>query len=291
MPTDEGFSKRAGILKRVLEWVNQGWFEDHDSWMLFGNKGVIRVTGLTDGEIEELYDRSKPEHERAYQMSGDLRVYVGKVLDARRTSLNRQPPKAVVRGLENSADMEPGPDWRAREDLDPSEAADYLDAAYSSELIGKLDEIVERAALLGPHEVDVTQVQQPICAYFKEVHGCFLYGFPVACAVLCRAILEAALRARYEPQKQGTTWRPSKDLPPEERRKSKILTLLDRALQEGILDGSRVEAGGNVKDAGDEAIHRLEDFRKCWGRDDQLRRLVEDTRKVLEDLYRATQAT
>ncbi|MBZ5671568.1 MAG: DUF4145 domain-containing protein [Acidobacteriia bacterium] len=291
MPTDEGSSKRAGILKRVLEWVNQDRFEDHDSWMLFGNKAVIRVTGLTDGETEELCERSKPEHEQAYQMSGDLRIYVGKVLDARRTSLNLQPPKAAVRGLENSADMEPGPDWRAREDLDPAEAADYLDAAYSSELIGKLDKIAERAILLGPHEVDVSQAPDPLRGYFKEVHNCFLYGFPIAGAVLCRALLEAALKAKYEARNQGTTWKPSKDLPPEERKQSKILKLLDRAQKERILDGSRVEAAENVKDAGDAAIHRPEDFQKCWGHDDQLRRLVEDTRKVLEDLYRATQAT
>jgi hypothetical protein len=212
------------------------------------------------------------------------------MLDERRTSLNPQPPKAVVRGLEDSADFEPGPDWRAMEEPGPAERVEDLDAHYSSELIGKLDKIVERAILLGPHEIDVSQSPAHLQDDFNEVHNCFFYDFSIACAVMCRALLEAALKAKYERKRQSTTWKPSKDLSPEERKYSTILRLLDRAQEDGILDGSRIEAAENVKDAGDAAIHRREQFQRHCGDEDQLRRLVEDTRKVLEDLYRDSQA-
>jgi hypothetical protein len=277
-PTDEGFSRRARILKRVLQWVNQDRFEDYDSWMLFGNRGAD-----TSGEQEELYKLSKPEDEPAYEILGDVQRDIGEMSAAKRTSLEPHPPKIL--GKEAPAD------WRNKQEPPLPDVVEYLDAHYSSELLGKLDKLVERAVLLGPHEVNVSQVHDPIRAYFKEVHNCFLYGLPIACAVLCRALLEAALKAKYEPQQQGTVWKSSKDLSRDERQRSTILRSLDRALQEGVLDGSRVEAGENVKEAGDEAIHRLGDFRKRWGSDEQLRRLVEDTRKVLEDSYRATHAT
>jgi hypothetical protein len=278
-PTDEGFSRRARILKRVLQWVNQDRFEDYDSWMLFGNRGAD-----TSGEQEELYERPKPEEEPACQMLGDILVDAGKVVDGRRTSLEGRPPRIL------GQDVVPA-DWRTMKERDPLAVAEALDATYSAEIVGKLETTVSRATLLAPHEVDACQAPAALRGYFKEVHNCFLYGFPIACAVLCRALLEAALTARFEPRKRRAMRKLSKDMSPEDRGKSTILRLLDRAQKKGILDGGRVEAGENVKDGGDAAIHRPEDFQKRWGDDDQLRRLVEDTRKVLEDLYRATHAT
>ena len=199
-PTDEVYSRRARILKRVLDWINQDKFQDLDSWMLFGNRSVYTVTDSENGEQEVLCEGNKPEDERVHQALGDLRVYDGKVLDARRTSLSPRSPKAVVRGLEDSADIEPGPDWRAMEEPNPTERAEDLDALYSSELIGKLDKIVERATSLDPHMVDACQIPDPnIRAYFEEAHRCYLYGFNAACAVMCRAILESALKARIDP--------------------------------------------------------------------------------------------
>jgi hypothetical protein len=277
--TDQDFSKRAGILKRVLAWVNRGWFADHYSWMLFGNRWVDTGSGQ-----EELHERSKPEDEPTYEALGDMQVDAGKIVDARRTSLEGRPPRIL------GQEVVPA-NWRAMQERDQLAVTELLDITYSAEIVGKLETIVHRASLLGPHEVDVSKAPDPLRGYFKEVHNCFLYGFPIACAVLCRALLETALKAQYERRNQRTTWKPSKDLPPDERKKSKILKLLDQAQKEGILDGSRVEAAENVKDAGDAAIHRPEDFQTCWGQEDQLQRLVEDTRKVLEDLYRGAQAT
>ena len=38
--------------------------------------------------------------------------------------------------------------------------------------------------------------------YFEEAHQCFLYGFPTATAMLCRAILDTCLTELLDPDKQ-----------------------------------------------------------------------------------------
>ena len=164
---------------------------------------------------------------------------------------------------------------------------DNLDGYYAVDVISKLERIVRLVAALEAVKTDLRPAPK-VSEYFMEAHNCFLYGFPVACAVLCRALLEAVLNARYEPDEQDKTRKPSRELTPKQREGSAILNWLDRALREKILDGSRVEAGENIKDAGDWAIHWPQQFRAQWGRDDQLRVLVDDTRKVLEDLHRAS---
>jgi hypothetical protein len=273
-PTAEEFSKRAGILKKVLDWVNQKRFEDHDSWMIFGNRGVMKVTVDTDPETEELYERNKPEHEQAYQVLGDLQVYGGKLLDARRTSLNPQPPKAIVRGLEDSADMEPGLDWRAVEEPSPTEKAEDLDAFYAAQLIGKLDKVVERATSLDPHKVDASQIHDSnIRAYFEEAHRCYLYGFNAACAVMCRAILESAIKSKVDPDHRIEMYLP--------KGQSLFRVLLEKSrLEKALKDGAE-----QVKMGGDFAIHNFKRFQKEY----QSQGLVEVglavTRDVLANLY------
>ena len=276
-------------MRRVLEWVNQDRFQDHDSWMLFGNRLLWSITDSAGGEREELSERNKPEHEPAYQMSGDLQVHVGKVLDAKRTSLDRQPPKAAVRGLEDSADMEPGPDWRTKEESDPAEVAEDLDAHYSLQIIGKLDKIVDRATSLDPHKVDASQIPDPnIRAYFEEAHRCYLYGFNAACAVMCRAILESALKAKFDPDgriewelykaKIGPQGSAETRSPKE---KSLFYVLIERSrLEQALKDGAE-----QVKRGGDFAIHNYQRFQKEYQSQGLVELGLTATRDVLANLY------
>ncbi len=39
--------------------------------------------------------------------------------------------------------------------------------------------------------------------YFEEAHQCYLYGFNIACAVLCRSILESAFIERFDPPEKN----------------------------------------------------------------------------------------
>jgi hypothetical protein len=287
--TEEGFSKRAGILKRVVDWVNQGRYDDKGSWMLFGSRVLATVTD-SGGEREELWERNKPEHERAFQLSGDLQIFGGKVLDARRTSLSPRPPKVVLRGLEDPEEMEPGPDWRAMEEPCPAKTAEDLDAHYSSELIGKLDKIVERATSLDPHKVDASQIHDPeIRAYFEEAHRCYLYGFNGACAVMCRAILESALKAKFDPDgsiewelyKAKVDSRRSIDTRSPKEEKSLFRVLLEKSgLDEALKDGAE-----RAKKGGDLAIHDYETFQKEYQSKGKVAEGLDTTRAVLANLY------
>jgi hypothetical protein len=196
------------------------------------------------------------------------------MLDERRTSLNPQPPKAVVRGLEDSADFEPGPDWRALEEPSPAERVEDLDAHYSSELVGKLDKIVERATLLNPHDVDASQIHSPNTrAYFHEAHRCYLYGFNAACAVMCRAILESALKERVDPDHMIEMYLP--------KGQSLFRVLLEKSgLERALKDGAE-----QVKKDGDYAAHNYLKFQKeCQGQGKLYENLV-ITRSTLAALY------
>jgi hypothetical protein len=288
-PTTEEFSKRAGILKRVLDWVNQNRYEDHDSWMLLGSKMVLTATD-TEGEHEELEDRDEPEGERVHQALGDLRAYDGKVLDAKRTSLNPRPPKAVVRGLEDPEEIEPGANWRAMEEPSLTKAADGLDAFYASQLIGKLENVVERATSLDPHKVDASQIHDPkIRAYFEEAHRCYLYGFSLACAVMCRAILESALKAKFDPEgrielelykAKVDSHRSIERRSPKED-KSLFRTLIEKS----GLDEALKDAAERAKKGGDLAIHNYERFQKEYQSKGKVAEGLDTTRDVLANLY------
>jgi hypothetical protein len=272
-PPRESFSKRASIFRRVLDWINQGRFQDHGSWMLFGNKVLIETT-TNDTKSEELYEAYKPEHETLYKELGDLQVYGGKVLDARRTTLSSQPPGASIGESGILTNMELPPGWRTMQEPSPTERDDDLDALYSSELIGKLDRVVDRAASLDPHKVDVGKVHDSgTRAYFQEAHRCYLYGFNAACAVMCRAILESALKEKVDPD--GMVER---NLP---KGASLFYLLLGKSgLEEALKCGAE-----QVKKAGDAAAHEYNNFQREYQGKGKIEEGLAVTRDVLARLY------
>ena len=114
--------------------------------------------------------------------------------------------------------------------------------------------------------------------YFEEAHACFLYGFPIACAVLCRAILESALTTVVDPNEAI-----KKNLPKES---SYFEALVENAKQlkddrEGQDDRP---CALDVKRAGNWAIHKLKKFNQTYG-SERLAEVLNDTRRVLVDLY------
>lgn len=276
-PTDEGSSRRARILKRVLKWVNQDRFDDHDSWMVFGNRAVD-----TSGAQEELYERCKPEDEPGYQMLGDSQVDVGKVFDARRTSLEDRPPRIF------GQDVMPA-NWRAAKEPNPQDVAELLDARYSAEIVGKLEEIVDRAASLTPHEVSTGKIQEAgVRAYFEEAHCCYLYGFDAACAVMCRAILESALKAKVDPDgKIEWDLRKAKSDPSGriETHPPKERSLFWALIEKSGLDEALKVGAEQVKKCGDAAIHNYARFQKEYQRKRKVEEGLAVTRDVLAKLY------
>jgi len=110
--------------------------------------------------------------------------------------------------------------------------------------------------------------------YFEEAHHCYLYGLDVACAVLCRAILDSALERTCDP------WHLiERNVPRQEYFKR----LLEEAERGGLLTDDRPESAWKVRHAGNDAIHEFPRFEILWQH--KLGEILEDTRKVLLDLY------
>jgi hypothetical protein len=158
---------------------------------------------------------------------------------------------------------------------------------------------------LAPEEIQRDLPRDDVKKYWEEAHRCYLYGFPVACAVLCRAMLESALVQLIDPDgriDQDLAEKAKKGGKPKE---SYIGRLVDEAVEKNILTDDRRQCAIEVRDAGNEAIHDYEKFTERLRdrlrgiafivdstRTERLRDplrgiafIVDSTRKVLIDLY------
>jgi hypothetical protein len=295
---DSRISKRAQILKRVLKHINAEDFQDFGDYMVFGMESKLRreepapltqdrdFMGKFDDAIGRYAGHMLSQERTSLMPASDFTVLVNR-LDA---LAKGSGSKFAVKYVQMWRDIFTELPTQETSDVLPDAQIDALDQHYAEKIIDKLESVVSRASRLQRLELKGIP-KRSVQIYFEEAHRCYLYGFNLACAVMCRAILESALKARYEPEEETTARKPSKELPPNKRKYSPILKWLDRAQEEKILDGSRVEAGENIKDAGDWAVHRPDEFEANWGGDDELEQLVDDTRKVVEDLHRATPTT
>jgi hypothetical protein len=90
-------------------------------------------------------------------------------------------------------------------------------------VLKKLDMVVARALRLERLPVG-TAPNAAVLRYFQEAHDCYRYGFDIACAVLCRAILESALEDLIAPK---------------EREGKSVVGTVHMAKHQGLLSGER----------------------------------------------------
>jgi hypothetical protein len=294
-------SRRAEILTRVLKHVNNGNYDEENGYIVFGAASVWdMIMDLTDTPAERTGGGLE---ERIGNLVSESKVHHGRVLSAHRTSLN-EPPEFETNALDNLLPEE----QRALHDLlekalqqksanagqpnraSDSEMEDALDAAFTEEVLSKVPKIVARASVLDELELDDKRQipREDVKKYFEEAHRCYLYGFPTACAVLCRAILESALKEIIDPYQR------IKGALREEAKKSGkpqpsyIARLVDEAAKKHILRDDRPKCAIDVRNAGNDAIHNHGEFEKLLG--DPLggiAYIVNSTRKILIDLYAA----
>lgn len=290
-------SHRASIFVRILPYIDSNDWGEYGDFIVFGREAFEAPGSAAQGNEEEQTSEALDGFaERVKRHRGSSSASERTGLDAAQpldvNGLIKDLPPAAREALAKAIEKlgeEKAAFLGTRTQSDAANL-DALDKHYAEEVISKLSRVVRLVSAFDPVEVSRSPAPN-VRDYFTEVHNCFLYDFRVACAVLCRALLETALQERLYPKKQSKPKNRSKDLTPKERKKSTILKLLDLAKELGILDGSRVEAGENTKDAGDAAIHRLDDFKGLCDSDDKLFGILDGTRKVLEDLYRATPGT
>jgi len=157
----------------------------------------------------------------------------------------------------------------------PSTAAaqvDEIDAALAAEFVSLLDGSAGKLA--NYDDMPVRYPNPRVQQYFDQAHRCYLYGLELACAILCRAILEAALIEKVDPQYRLQPAHGSSE--------SHISLMIERATGK-FLDHERAQCAEEVKEAGNNAIHSLATFRAKYER--RMGEIVDNTRKIVIDLY------
>ncbi len=280
-----GPSRRAEILRQLLPHINSGNYETDGTHFIFGPDAFLLLVGdemAYDSEVTR-----DPLTDAAQQLGNDLIVHAGRVQATTRSSLSGRPKLAtnafdklsqrqrqefldLLRKATEEKTAAPEPPARP-----PEEAlTNSLDAFFSEEVLGKLPKIVRRASTLDEVGLDGI-ADEGVRQYFEEAHRCYLYGFQVACAVLCRAILESSLKRACDPHGQiQRKLRPGQ---------SHFQACVDAARNSGMLTDDRPEWAIKIRDAGNYAIHDFPEFKERWG--NKVDEILLNTRKVLLDLF------
>ena len=146
---------------------------------------------------------------------------------------------------------------------------DALDRYYSKEILEKLDGIVSRASALDRMGLEILPNRR-VQFLFDEAHRCYLYGFHLACAVFCRAIVEGALKEVVDPDSETNR---------------SIHDMITVAVEKKVLADDRPRCAREVAKAGNRAIHDPEMFDRDYSAE-KVEEILTNTRKVLEELYR-----
>jgi hypothetical protein len=272
-------SKRAQLLAEILRDINDGNYEKAGAAWSFGiGLGASRDQPNRDaavfGKMRHLvYDHvartaaiqrtSLASPPTVDSLANDFKKLMDELTPETREALG-QAFVPIATGEDPPApDAAPG-------DRDQLEA---LDRYYADEILEKLDGIILRASALervGLQTVPNKRVQ----FLFEEAHRCYLYGFHLACAVFCRAILEGALKEVADPQSETS---------------QSIHDMVAMAVEKRLLADDRPRCAREVAKAGNRAIHDPEMFDRDYSAE-KVEEILINTRKVLEELYRLPSA-
>jgi hypothetical protein len=278
-------SRRAEIFKRIVPHINTGKYDESNGYIVFGASSVWEM-------VEDLISPPNERDDRSFDdaltiFGSDLKLHSGKEQLAKRVSLG-QPPNFKSGAFDDlspenrrrflTAIQQAIPRIRSevkqlRETAD-SPDEDAIDAELAYELLEKLPEAVYRASRLPPMSLG-QMPKEDVKHFFNEAHNCYLYGHNVACAVLCRAILESALKETCIRHGLASIAVPQSKSPFEKS--------VDRAIAGGYLKDVPKQWAIDVRNAGNDAIHNLPEFRRRW--EGKLDEILVKTRKALIDLF------
>ncbi|MBZ5506879.1 MAG: hypothetical protein LAO78_15595 [Acidobacteriia bacterium] len=280
-------STRARILSQVLEYFNNKDWDDFHGFLVFGREAFEawcespRHTGETvaDRELRRLVTKVKVTRgarDVAKKISIENLSPDSTVTDIFEwlKTFHRDDLQRLTDELGRTAKSMKRPNAATQLAFD----SDAIDAALAGQFVKLLDSTMTR---IGDYDnLRRYQTNPKVARYFEEVHRCFLFGMNIACAVLCRAFLEAALIERVGPQRQS---RKSVG-----RQDSAISRMIVAAASVGLLKENRPAKAEAIKEAGDLAIHNYDEFRKTYSH--RMGEIVDDMRKILMDLYVAEHA-
>jgi len=266
------FSTRAEILRRVLRHLNDGSYVDSGEQIWFG-----------DGLGAPLPSECLDDKEKLLKELGrDASNYLARLEAIERTSLDQEHDPSIVSPLlqkflddltAEQRKTRAGEFARTASAVRPADSFDKeitesLDSHYASEVIEKLEDIVCRVSRLGKISTSIIP-NKKVQLVFEEAHRCYLYGFHLACAVFCRAILEASLKETIHPDKDTTR---------------SIYAMVEVAEERRALTDDRPLCARAVDKAGNLAIHEPDKFDQRYSAE-YIAEILINTRKVLEELY------
>jgi hypothetical protein len=278
-------SKRAQVLTEILQYINDGNYEKAgEAWSFGIGRGASREQANRGQANRDQGNRDEAVFQKMRHLIYD---HVARTVAIERTSLSN-PPTVDSLAVEFKKLMdELTPETRealgqafvpiaAGQNSVAPEAVpeaknqlDALDRYYSEEILGKLDGIVSRASALDRMGLEIVPNRR-VQFLFEEAHRCYLYGFHLACAVFCRAILEGALKEVADPRNETN---------------QSIHDMVALAVEKGLLTEVRPRCAREVAKAGNRAIHDPEMFDRDYSAD-RVEEILINTRKVLEELYR-----
>ena len=272
---DDRLSKRAQLLTEILRYINDGNYEKADQAWSFGvGRGNSRDRGNKDEAVFQKMRRLVYDH-------------VARTVAIQRTSLSNPPTVDSLAEEFKKLMDELTPETREAlgqafvpiatgEDSPLADAGpgaqgqlDALDRYYSEEILEKLEGVVSRASALDRMGLEIVPNRR-VQFLFDEAHRCYLYGFHLACAVFCRAILEGALKEVVDPQSETN---------------QSIHDMIAVAVEKFLLTDDRPRCAREVAKAGNRAIHDPEMFDRDYS-SEKVEEILANTRKVLEELYR-----
>jgi hypothetical protein len=278
-------SKRAELLNSLLSHIANGEYDRYDGYIVFGASSVFDMIEDIAARRSERMDDSIGKALR--ELVSDVTLHRGRSRVARRVSLNQprpfKPTTEESRRLLEALERHLGQKLPANspEALPLADVEDAIDAELTREVLGILPNMVDRTLRLDDMLLDHIP-NKDVQRYFHEAHRCYQYGFPIACAVLCRAILESALRSVCDP----------KGILEDEVRKKKFELKKDVSYFEELLKEAEKKdrlklinkrEALDIRDAGNDAIHGFEQFEEKWS--SKLDDIVKNTRLALLDLY------
>jgi hypothetical protein len=268
-------SKRAQLLSEILRYINDGNYEKAgDAWSFGAGRSTSRGQVNRDEAVFRKMRRLVYDH-------------VAHTIAIQRTSLSSPPTVDSLAGEFKTLMDELTPETRealgqalapiaAGEDSPAPEEVpgansqlDALDRYYADEILEKLDGIISRASALDRMGLEIVPNRR-VQFLFEEAHRCYLYGFHLACAVFCRAILEGALKEVADPQSETNR---------------SIHDMIAMAVEKRLLVDDRPRYAREVTKAGNRAIHDPEMFDRDYS-PEKIEGVLINTRKVLEELYR-----
>lgn len=280
-------SRRARVLRRVLEYINAGaWWREQNGLLVFGDKKKVEACIAAEDSSNDISNEAVRE---AQAIRSRVLASRGRRAAARRVTIGKLPPEWTKAEIEEWL-VSLSPEKRegvtryilgslSACQIDPdtgssiSREEDNLDAALAQDMLDQLEKSVSSTRdyrILRIHHAS-PWVQQ----YFEEAHRCYIHGFEVACAVLCRGLLEAVLTDLVDP---------TYSLGAVKSASQSHLTEMIEAARDKLLSDKRAAAAEMIRDCGNAAIHDLKNFREEYA--PRLGQILEETRKIVSHLYK-----